>query len=223
MALQHDCVFDFHPYPPVQPTRVLSLGYPLTLVVCIMPVALSPSLSVYSFCVCSESVSSPLVSSISPRDILKTSLLIIPRTSGWEECLAPGSPPSTLSILSPTTRSPLLWDPHGHSRHLFIKVGSFGLLVVASLFPCPSLPSNLPFKFSSAYMLLFRLLLLPLKYSFYSFHLPFLFLLFLIFLFQKKWWYTPLSTRFHHLHSLTLAHSTNLHHTLSHIPHPHFS
>jgi len=50
-----------------------------------------------------------------------------------------GIPPSTLSIPSPTTRSLCCG-----TSWLFIKVGSFGLLVVASLFPCLSLLVNLP-------------------------------------------------------------------------------
>jgi hypothetical protein len=137
--------------PPVQ----LSLGYPITLDVH------HPSRSLHFSC--------PLVLRLL-RIRLVSSCLVNPPPSPpryienlssnhltykWMEGMfGSGIPPSTLSIPSPTARS-FCCGTSWTCRHLFIKVGSFGLLVVASLFPCPSLLSKLGFKFSSAYMLLF--------------------------------------------------------------------
>lgn len=150
MALQHDCVSTFihtpcatdsslpwiPPHSHCASSQSLSLHLSCLLVLRLLRIRL--------VCSCLHL----------PRDILKTSLLIISRTSGWKECLAPGSHlqhcPSLLPLLVP-----FVVGPHGHAVTLFIKVGSFGLLVVASLFPCPSLLSKLAFKFSSANMLLF--------------------------------------------------------------------
>ena len=136
--------------PPVQPTPV-SLGYP-SLSLCIIPVALSPSL--LSTCSASAPNPSRLVLPPSPPRYIEN-LSSNHLTHKWMEGMfGSGIPPSTLSIPFPTTRS-LCCGTSWTCRHLFIKVGSFGLLVVASLFPCPSLLSKLTFKFSSANMLLF--------------------------------------------------------------------
>lgn len=202
MALQHDRVSTFIHTPPVQPTRV-SPGYPLTLHPSRSP-HLSRLIVLRLLRLLLSSQSAP-----SPRDILKTSLLIIPPTSGWKECLAPGSHlqhcPSLLPLLAP-----FVVGPHGHAVTCSSRLDLLGYWL-SLLYSLVFLTSKLDFKFSSAYMLLFAYSLLLLKYSFYP-------LLASLFKFcspffdpfrPKKWWYTPLSTRFYRLHSLT-HHSRSL-------------
>ena len=148
MALQHDCVSTFiHTH--------CATGSSLPWIPphshCASCQSLSPSL--LSTCSASAPNPSRLVLPPSPPRYIEN-LSSNHLTHKWMEGMfGSGIPPSTLSIPSPTTRS--LCGTSWTCRHLFIKVGSFGLLVVASLFPCPSLLSKLAFKFSSANMLLF--------------------------------------------------------------------
>ena len=108
MALQHDCVSTFiHTH--------CATGLSLPWIPPHSHCASSQSLPLHLSCLLVlRLLRIRLVSSCLhlPRDILKTSLLIISPTSGWKECLAPGSHlqhcPSLLPLLVPFV------GPHGH-------------------------------------------------------------------------------------------------------------
>jgi len=207
VALQHDRVSTFiH-----TPCATLPWIPPHSR--CASSQSLSPSL--LSTCSASATNPSRLVSSClvslppSPRDILKTSLLIISRTSGWKECLAPGSHlqhcPSLLPLLVP-----FVVGPHGHAVTYSSRLGLLGYWL--SLLYSLVLPylvnlalNSLPHICCCSHTLItFEIFILFFLSSLFKFSL-----LFFDPFRPKNWWYTPLSTRFHRLQSLT-RHSRSL-------------
>lgn len=160
--------------PPVQPARV-SLGYPLTLIVH------HPSRSLRLSCLLVlRPLRIRLVSSCLhlPRDILKTSLLIISRASGWKECLAPGSHlqrcPSLLPLLVP-----FVVGPHGHAVTCSSRLDLLGywlsllyFLVLPYLVNLP-LNSLLQICCCSHTLITFEIFISFFLSSLFNFYLPF--------------------------------------------------
>ena len=197
--------------PPVQPTQV-SLGYPLTLIVH------HPSRSLHLSCLLVlRLLRIRLVLSPSPPRYIEN-LSSNHLTHKWMEGMF-GSGihcPSLLPLLVP-----FVLGPHGHAVTCSSRLDLLGywlsllyFLVLPYLVNLP-LNSLLQICCCSHTLITFEIFISFILSSLFNFCLPF-FDLFR----PKNWWYTPLSTRFHRLHSLTHHHSRSLNliiHSPSHL------